>query len=318
VFRTRLGWGTGVAHCDILGLLVVSRKDNTLSVYTSPRLGCGDEGFVFQYFLGGAESPAPLQFQFEDNFGISSGYLAFTGCALARNLLVTDAGHDAVHVIDVVYKRHVGFVAAPGTITGPRGVAARDSWVAVSAWRSFFRNDMIQIFEGSGAVWTRVRVVEYTADGVLSRPWGLRFTRCDEDGGVDDAAKAAIVVADSNKGRLCMFRVRDGSFVRHVATGLYHPVFDVEEFDHGWLVAGGSIEFVNGGELSIMTTSLDNVASLATVRGVGMVVRERWSAWMSVFATYDALSMAAMRIDRVGWMMAVVRSIMARNANANV
>jgi hypothetical protein len=74
VFRTSLGWGTGVAHCDILGLLVLSRKDNTLSVYTSPRLGGGDEGFVFQYFLGGAESPAPLQFQFEDNFGISSGY----------------------------------------------------------------------------------------------------------------------------------------------------------------------------------------------------------------------------------------------------
>jgi hypothetical protein len=120
-----------------------------------------------------------------------------------------------------------------------------------------------------------------------------------------------------------MFRVRDGTFVRHVATGLYHPV-DVEEFDHGWLVAGGllckgTIEFVNGGgELSMMTTGLENVASLATVRGVGMVVRERWSAWMSVFATYDALSMAAMRIDRVGWMTAVVKSLMARNANANV
>jgi hypothetical protein len=46
------------------------------------------------------------------------GYLAFTGPATSRLLLLTDAGHDAVHVIDVVERVHVGYVAAPGTIDG--------------------------------------------------------------------------------------------------------------------------------------------------------------------------------------------------------
>ncbi len=60
--------------------------------------------------------------------------MAFTGPVTSRLLLLTDAGHDAVHVIDVAEGLHVGYVAAPGTIAGPRGVAARDSLVAVSAW----------------------------------------------------------------------------------------------------------------------------------------------------------------------------------------
>ena len=55
---------------------------------------------------------------FEDEAGFS-GHLAFSGPATARLFLVTDAGHDVVHVIDVVGRVHVGYVAAPGTIAGP-------------------------------------------------------------------------------------------------------------------------------------------------------------------------------------------------------
>jgi hypothetical protein len=68
---------------------------------------------------------------FEDEAGFS-GHLAFSGPATARLLLVTDAGHDVVHVIDVVGRVHVGYVAAPGTIAGPRGITTRGSLVAVS------------------------------------------------------------------------------------------------------------------------------------------------------------------------------------------
>jgi hypothetical protein len=81
--------------------------------------------------------------------------MAFTGPATSRLLLLTDAGHDAVHVIDVAGRLHVGYVAAPGTIAGLRGVATRGSLVAVSAWKSFWQgNHVVRVFEGSGAMWT--------------------------------------------------------------------------------------------------------------------------------------------------------------------
>jgi hypothetical protein len=47
--------------------------------------------------------------------------MAFTGPATSRILLLTDVGHDAVHVIDMSGQAHVGYVAAPGTIAGPTG-----------------------------------------------------------------------------------------------------------------------------------------------------------------------------------------------------
>ena len=79
--------------------------------------------------LGG---DAPMDFQ----FGFTSGYIAFTdGCdeATTTLLLVTDNGcfrssHGAVHVIDVVHGTHVGYVAAPGTITCPQGVTRGNPW----------------------------------------------------------------------------------------------------------------------------------------------------------------------------------------------
>jgi DNA-directed RNA polymerase beta subunit len=68
--------------------------------------------------------------------------MAFTGPATSRLLLLTDAGHNAVHIIDVAGRAHMGYVAAPGTISGPRGVAARGSLVvAVSAWRGYEYDD---------------------------------------------------------------------------------------------------------------------------------------------------------------------------------
>jgi hypothetical protein len=69
-----------------------------------------------------------------DEARFASGRMTFTGPATSRLLLLTDAGHDAVHVIDVVSRVHAGYVAAPGTIAGPRGVAAKGSLVAVSTW----------------------------------------------------------------------------------------------------------------------------------------------------------------------------------------
>ena len=119
-----------------------------------------------------------MRFYFEQPKRYSSGCLAFTGPATSRVLLVTDAGNSAVHVIDVAGRVHVGYVAAPGTIAGPRGVATRGSLVAVSAWKRGGSGDhVVQLFEGSGAMWTAVRVVAGgfgnpgKADGQLQSLW---------------------------------------------------------------------------------------------------------------------------------------------------
>jgi hypothetical protein len=230
---------------------------------------------------------------------------------------------------------HVGYVAAPGAIAGPRGVAARGSLVAVSAWKRKRSGDhVVQIFEGSGATWTAVRVVAGgfggpgRADGQLSRPYGLRFT---SDG-------AGLVVADAGSDRVSMFHVADGSFVRHVATELAGP-FDVEECEGGWLVAciqSDTIQFVGGGgggggggagRFTLGKRGwgwgegpLNGPSALALVPGLGLVVREQNSGGrFQVFASPDAIAMASMSVARrVAWMVAVARGRLFRAGSTSV
>jgi len=313
ILQEAVGDVLGVAHCDFLGLLVVSVMDNTLRVFASPRLG---KDLDCLYSLGGDT----MQFRFGDVV-TRSGFLAFTGPASARYLVVTDAGQDAVHVIDVVCATHVGYVAAPNSIVGPRGVAARNSLVAVSAHRVRERGDhVIQLFEGGGATWTPVRVLGGglgLADGQLQGPWGLRFA--------DDDDLAVIVVADMCNRRVSMFRVSDGSFVRQVALDIPYPV-DVEEFGNGWLVGTAVIlpfcMYVvgNGRTTKTLESAQGSCACLATVRNVGLVVGSHATVRniglveregrVQVFATYDAIAMAAMSVERVQWMAVVARGIL--------
>ena len=136
-----------------------------------------------------------MQFKFEFPQCSYSGYLAFTPpttttttASLSRPLLlVTDAGHDAVHGVDVVGRTHAGYVAAPGSIAGPRGVAASGAspLVAVSAWKKSDSGDhVVVVYRGShgGAAWEAVRVIggglrgPGSGDGQLNVPYGLRFS----------------------------------------------------------------------------------------------------------------------------------------------
>jgi hypothetical protein len=298
--KTACGGGYGMAACPALGLLVTSStSDNTLSVFALPRssgagAGAGaSAGLAPVCTLGGASSPAPMRFDFKSGDGYS-GYMAFTGLATSRRLLVTDHGHDAVHVIDVAGRVHAGYVAAPGTISGPRGVAARGSLVAVSAWKKAGSGDhVVCVFEGSGAMWTAVREVAGgfggpgSADGQLKQPYGLRFTG---DG-------TGLAVVDHENSRVSVFRVEDGSFARHVATGLSYPC-DVEECEGGWLVAcygSHTIEFVGGGvggggvgrarlgKYGRGDGEFYNPSALALVPGLGLVVREYTNGRFQVF-----------------------------------
>jgi hypothetical protein len=178
-----------------------------------------------------------------------------------------------------------------------------------------------------GAVWESVRVIgggfggPGSRDGQLHGPFGLRFSR---DG-------SAVCVADAGNGRASVFRVGDGGFVRHMATGLGCPM-DVEEVDGGWLVAcyylhrvelvcggdggvGGGRPSLGkaGGRPGIRDGELLGPTALAVVPGLGLLVSEIGNGGrLQVFATPDAIAMAAMSPNRVAWMTAVARAVLRR------
>jgi hypothetical protein len=199
-------------------------------------------------------------------------------------------------------------------------VAARGSLAAVSAWKK--RNSgehVVCVFEGSGAMWTAVRVVgggfgdPGSAHGQLNRPYGLRFT----------ADGTGLAVAVPNNGRVYMFWVCDGAFARHMTAGLGAP-WDVEECEGGWLAACSGIfgrdiiEFVGGGAglVSLGTQSrereFDLPSALALVPGLGLVVRDL--AHVQYFTTPDTIAMASMSPCRVAWMVAVSRGLLRRRS----
>jgi hypothetical protein len=363
--KTQCGWGCGLAACPALGLLATSDdKMNTLSVWRLPggtsgggasggagaSAGAGARGasagggggLRLVCTLGGAGSVAPMQFKFVDNYW--SGLLAFTplpnitttsGSSSARPLLlVTDVGHDAVHLVDVVGRGHAGYLASPGSIAGPRGVAASGTspLVAVSAWKDGYSGDhVVVVYRGSGAAWEAVRVIgggfgsPGSLDGQLHMPQGLRFSG---DG-------SGLCVANTCSLRASVFRVGDGKFVRHIAEGLSIP-WDVEEVEAGWLVAcrgSHTVEFVGdgvggdgvgrpalgkaGGGAGSGDGEFWSPTTVAVVPGLGLVVRELGNPRLQVFATPDTIAMAAMSPHRVAWMTVVARAILRRSADTN-
>jgi hypothetical protein len=369
--KTKCGSGYGLAACPALSLLVTSHlRENSLSVWGMPGGASGvggafggpgtcagagasagggvgggprpsglrPSGLPLLCTLGGAGSAAPMQFKFWD--GDSSGLLAFTpptattasgSSSSARPLLlVTDAGHEAVHLVDVVGRSHAGYLASPGSIAGARGVAASGAspLVAVSAWKNNGSGDhVVVVYAGSGAVWEAVRVIgggfgdPGPGDGQLWMPYGLRFS----------GDWSGICVADYWNSRASVFRVGDGVFVRHMATGLDGP-YDVEEVEGGWLVAcwdSHRVEFVGdgadgdgGGRPSLGKAGggwgsgdgeFCGPTTLAVVPGLGVVVSEVGNGGrLQVFATPDALAIAAMSPNRVAWMTAVARGVFRR------
>jgi hypothetical protein len=199
--------------------------------------------------------------------------------------------------------------------------------VAVSAWKTYESGDhVVVVYRGSGAAWEAVRVIgggfgrPGSRDGQLYRPRGLRFSG---DG-------SGICVADSHNDRASVFRVDDGGFVKHIATELSRPS-DVEEVEGGWLAASWvshTVEFVShrsdgdggrqpslgraGGGPGCGDGEFWFPTALAVVPGLGLVVREDGNERLQVFATPDALAMAAMSHSRVAWMGAVARGVFRR------
>jgi len=287
--------GVGVAVCQDLGLLVISCS-RELQVFALPAdIALGNLAHVRT--LGGV---APMEFDFCDP--AVTGFMAFTD---GGGALVTDAGHDTVHVIDVVHGSHVGYVAAPGVIAKPRGVAARKSLAAVSSHSDF----VVRVFMGSGSAWTEVRVIRDQPSWV---PSGLRFT----------ADGMHLVVADLYDNRLSIFRAEDGAFVRDIVIApTWYCIFlvDIEECEGGgrWIVSSGSGSLLEvpeedttnadgDGHVTVRRRGLSFIPfALAVVPGLGLVVRH--SEGVQFLATPDAVAMATMSLCKVAWMAAVCR-----------
>jgi hypothetical protein len=198
--------------------------------------------------------------------------------------------------------------------------------VVVSAWKKYHSGDhVVVVYRGSGAVWEAARVIgggfgrPGSRGGQLSMPYGMRFSG---DG-------SGVCVADSCNGRASVFRVGDGGFVRRMATRLSYPN-DVEEVEGGWLVVcegSHTVEFVGdgigggggrpslgkaGGGYGSGDGEFYNPTALAVVPGLGLVVREAGNRRLQVFATPDAIAMAAMSPCRVAWMGVVARAVLRR------
>jgi hypothetical protein len=275
--------------------------------------------------------------QFKFNGGVSFTTMAFTPPAVTgslRNsdpgplLLVTDPGANAVHVVDVVGRVHVGYLAPPGSIPGPRGVAASRTspLVAVSAERMWVKGSHgVRVYRGSGAEWVEVRVIEPPG---LAMPRGLRFSG---DG-------SALCIAECHHNRVSVVRAEDGSLVRHAGTG--GSPSDVEEVEGGWLVAsnfsthaaivlvggreggeGPSIRGwralvptqpgASGGPHSIDEGMFRGPIGLALVPGVKLALRDCGRGGrLQVFAIPPHLVRMPLSPLRLAWIVAVVRGVL--------
>jgi hypothetical protein len=277
--------GSGIAASQDLGLLVVSctatAGHDVLLVFALPddiARGGGDGVRELEHVgtLGGV---APMKFKFRFGgfpsvFFDTSGHMAFMDCS-RRLLVVSDAGHGAVHVIDVAEQQHVGYVAAPGSIVGPRGVATKGSSVAVSSWYHSDSGDhMVHVYEGTGATWTPQRTIAGgfrgpgPAAGQLWMPNGLRFS----------ADGLHLAVADCINGRVSVFCTRDGSFKQNIETSYRQPDDIVECGNGEWLVchrdrvcvAGSKLESASAGSFYVGSFS----SALALVPGLGLMIRQ--------------------------------------------
>jgi hypothetical protein len=282
-----------MAVSTALGVLVTSdRMEGSLSIFTlwegaGPARAAFDRtsGLVKVGIMGGPTWLDPLQFVFTDDDLVLSGCLAFTDGA-EQHLVVTDHGNKAVHLVDVVRQVHMGYVATPGTIVRPHGVAARGSLVAVTCWGP--GRDSVEVFRRTDPEWVPHRTID--GGSHLRAPHGLRFT---SDG-------RGVVVANRNARCVSLFDVTDGSFARDLCTECSAPT-DVHEVQGGWLVANLSmtafqdVQIIEGDTVRRCTFDLgvgdegymmSDPVALAVLPGLGLLIRE-WGNGVKLWAPAD-------------------------------
>jgi hypothetical protein len=307
------GWG--IAVCAGLGILAISANHDapvrvySMPHYASPVWWTAGRKLVLLKSLRVSKLRAACRHHRPLYPGEPFTALAFTdGTVGPCLLLVGDNACPAVSVIDARSGAHVGFVAGPGQCDRTRGIATWGSLACISSWA--FRGlgePTVRLYEGNGPCWAPLR----TLSTGLEAPMGLRFT---QNG-------TRVVVVESGRGHLAVIDVADGACVSHLSTPFvpFHP--DVEEWDGGWLVTNRDVLQFVGMDGTPCESSKPRgrepggfmrPRGLAAVPGVGFAVRG--SDAVHVYASRDALAMAAMSPARVAWMTVAARGRLAPGA----
>ena len=280
---TRRAVGDSIAASVELGLLATSHIWGGITVWALPTTLAPP---VEQFTLGSGDWPMP--FEWRESHGPMAARLAFSH-GPSHLLLVCDDGKKCVHLVDVVAKKHMGYLEAPGARASPfRGVAtcARDNSVAL------LLGHVINLYSAKGQGWTLNRVITSSGRDTLLHPQGLVWNG------------AMVFVADTQGVRI--FLASGGSCQGTIKS--LRPVRGLQEMDDGIVVADSCGQLMQlHGWVPITRTEGCSVA-LAKVPGLGLVSLTFWGANnMAFYATQDAVLKWTMPRLRLAWMCAVAR-----------
>ncbi len=311
----------GMAVSAVLGLIVVSwRPSNTIRMYDVVA-----RGFVRVGTFGQGQPDAAMNFKFTCVNMFCGGRMAFSeGVPGARTrplLLVADAGHNSVHVLDVVSRRHEGYINAAGAFGAPQSIATHGSLVAFSC-APFCSTCAIWLYERSSTVaaettWLLLRTVRATSFEPVSYELafanigtGLQFV----NGGTH------LAVPNCTGSSVHILRIADERAVDHVVY-TDRAVSDVRECSAGLLV---SLAPITSGGISFNSTihlfrkgnrcphniielqCLGDCLAFDLVRGLGLVVLTDTDCLL--MQTAEEAAMRTMSFSRVAWMACVVRA----------
>ncbi len=260
------------------------------------------------FCFGGPDASPPIQFSFHD----PSGFLAFVDADSEPLLLVSDAGMDAVHVLNVVTKEHCGYLGVPHTFHLPSGVATTGHGLGVIAAVASRNGRRVHIFGRTDVCsWTPLQVINCHAI-----PLGVRLF-----------AGACVVARlyskdDADPGSVSWYSVQDGTLLR--MQSVYRPL-DVEVLhDHRYFVTSGQFDNcvhfkdVSGTQIQVLGGvgnsfgMLDVPTALCFVPQMGILIRSLCNEGrVSVYATEETVRRETMSVSRVHWMGAVVRVMLS-------
>ncbi len=224
-------------------------------------------------------------------------------------LLVTDAGQQSVHIIDVMCQAHLGYVNGYGSVPYARGVAAHGSLLAVSSYSGVSAYNFVQLFRGSGISWEPYRVLGGSgwADEYEYMPLGLRFS----------ADGTQLAVGCEQNFRFYIVGVEDGVLARAWSEGAN----DAEQVGKVWVSVSDDykrnmVQYSTSSKKCRITDMVSPAFSLAFVPGLGLLVRHilDTACDLEVHSTRSIIDMERRTsMARLAWMGAVWKGCFQRD-----
>ncbi len=306
-------FGFGIAVCIAENVLVIS-SSNLLHVFSLPQAHGGRQKYGFQLLrtLSGAAMSmhSAMKITFMDpDLGIMDK---------TPKLLVVDHKQRAVHVVDIAGDGvHLGYVVQqPVDFLVPNDVAST-AWLAAVAFESALARESgyhpgrIRLYgnvstEPTLSSWALLRVFGDVPDVSLNFGFRIELT--------EDAT--GLFVADWLSGKVFLFAVSDGAFVRRIAD-VAAKVYDIRRYWDGLLVLcsndNAPIVYINSDGASIalcqnanLPRQVTSAFGLVLVPGMGCIVRDHWGSRIQVLTSGD-LRMSPLR---VAWFHAAYRGIL--------